>query len=535
MPELEGTTLGRYRLKQLLGQGGMAVVYLARDETLFRDVAIKIVPQNNLQELARFRREAETIGPLAHDHILPVFDYGEQAPWHYLVMPYINHGTLSDRLKTHGPLSLQDAGILLTQVASALQFAHEHNILHRDIKPSNILLRDDNYAYLADFGIAKDVSQASDLTQTGMIIGTPDYMAPELLEGSASPGSDIYALGIVLYQMLTGKVPFKGSTLLSTLQKHAQEQPMPPSLLNAAIPPAIEQVILTALAKDPRHRFANANTFAQAYQRALQTPALINQPLAKTLPAFDPHAKTVAQTMHAQQPYAQTVAQTRYAQQPSPQAQKNKRSRTGLIALSIVGLLLILIVARLVSAAAHHNTTTITNNNNPPAMTTTSTAIATTNQVTATTTSTSVTCTMRDIALILNSTQVCNAARQNLSYPVKIYTIRNYPDPSFDHLAQTLSTNPRQIVIAIDVETSAQPPKGKEKGNGNDQPQPPQPQLPQPQSHVHVDILGGSSVLLQDSQYHNAENILTQAVNNSDTYTEATIKAIQSLNTNNTN
>src|SRR6266849_3183126 len=155
MAGLEGRTLGHHRLKHLLGRGGMAEVYLAHDHHLFRDVAIKVVHSSRLDHFARFRREAEIVGPLAHDHILPVFEYGEQDGWHYLVMPYAAHGTLADLLKQKGALSREEAGILLEQIASALHFAHKRGVLHRDIKPSNILLREPSYAYLADFGIAK--------------------------------------------------------------------------------------------------------------------------------------------------------------------------------------------------------------------------------------------------------------------------------------------------------------------------------------------------------------------------------------------
>src|SRR5215469_570455 len=243
MAELEGKTLGHHYLKQLLGRGGMAEVYLARDEHLFRDVAIKVVHASRLDHFARFQREAEIVGPLTHDHILPIFEYGEEADWHYLVMPYAAYGTLDDVLSEKGALSPEKAGVILEQIASALQFAHERGILHRDIKPSNILLRDESYAYLADFGIAKSQDERSGLTQVGTIIGTPEYMAPEFLDEPASPSCDIYSLGIVLYQMLTGRVPFQGKTTLAVLHRHAQEPPVRPSLINPAILPAIEQVV----------------------------------------------------------------------------------------------------------------------------------------------------------------------------------------------------------------------------------------------------------------------------------------------------
>src|SRR5579863_9329349 len=176
---LEGTRLGRYRLMRRLGRGGMSEVYLANDELMHRDVAVKVVSSAHTEYVERFQREAEAIGRLQHDHILPAYDFGEQPPWHYLVMPYIDHYTLLDKLR-EGPLALDYAGELLAQTAAALQYAHDHGVIHRDIKPSNILMRDDHFVYLADFGLARSVEGGDRLTQTGVLLGTPEYMAPEL-------------------------------------------------------------------------------------------------------------------------------------------------------------------------------------------------------------------------------------------------------------------------------------------------------------------------------------------------------------------
>ena len=176
MSGLEEIKLGRYRLHQRLGEGGMSEVYLAHDELMHRDIAIKVMSSSNVEYVERFQREAEAVGNLHHNHILPAFDYGQQNPWHYLVMPYIEHGSLSDLLD-EGPLTLEHAGEMLSQIASALQCAHEHGILHRDIKPSNILLSDDHYAYLADFGLAKPMDGRDNVTHTGVLMGTPEYMA----------------------------------------------------------------------------------------------------------------------------------------------------------------------------------------------------------------------------------------------------------------------------------------------------------------------------------------------------------------------
>lgn len=267
MPGLEGISLGRYRLKQRLGRGGMAEVYLATDERIQREVAIKIVSSQS-EFAERFAREAQAMGNLHHDHLLPAYDYGEQEPWLYLVMPYIAHGTLNDLLK-HGPLSLVHAGEMLQQIASALQYAHQRGLIHRDIKPSNILLRDDHYAYLADFGLARALEGGGDLTQTGTLLGTPEYMAPELAEGPAGKSSDIYALAIVLYQMISGRVPFHGDTAISTFWKHMREYPRTPSQFNPIIPGKIDRVLMRALDKDPERRYPTALALSQAYQEAL--------------------------------------------------------------------------------------------------------------------------------------------------------------------------------------------------------------------------------------------------------------------------
>ena len=182
----------------------MSEIYLADDVRIEREVAVKIVSSRHADYIERFRREADTITTLHHPHILPALDYGEYENWHYLVMPYIARGTLREQL-AHGPLTLEDAGALLEQIASALNYAHEQGIIHRDIKPSNILMRDDHYAYLADFGLAKSLDGGSTVTQMGLLLGTPEYMAPELAKGPATTSSDLYALGILLYQMVTGQ------------------------------------------------------------------------------------------------------------------------------------------------------------------------------------------------------------------------------------------------------------------------------------------------------------------------------------------
>src|SRR5579883_165289 len=243
----QGLIAGRYRLLQFIRRGGMSEVYRARDEQTGRDVAIKLVSIEKEECAKRLQREIKMMSLLRHPHILPILDFGSYEDYYFLVTPYMKRGNLRERL-SRGALTLEEVGSILEQVASALHFAHKHGILHRDIKPSNILLDDDTnvHIYLCDFGLAKLLGEGSDITQTGCLVGTPEYMAPELTEKPESASSDIYALGIVLYQALTGQLPFRGSTPLSICWKHLHLPPAPPSQLNPAIPYAVEQVILRA-------------------------------------------------------------------------------------------------------------------------------------------------------------------------------------------------------------------------------------------------------------------------------------------------
>lgn len=271
MQEFPEPIAGRYRLQQCLHHGGMSEVYLAYDEILQHEVAIKLVSNDQFESRQRLQSEIQTLSNLSHEHILTILDHGEFGMYHYLVMPYLKHGTLRERIAKRR-LTADEAGNIFAQLASALQFAHNHGIVHRDIKPSNILLDGDNnqHVYLSDFGLAKVIDKGSDLTQTGCLIGTPAYMAPELIDKSESVSSDIYALGVLLYHMLTGRVPFKGSSPLAVYWKHMRELPVTPSQLNPAITAPVEQVILRALHKDPRRRFPGAQAMAQAYMHALQ-------------------------------------------------------------------------------------------------------------------------------------------------------------------------------------------------------------------------------------------------------------------------
>ena len=270
MLQLQDLIAERYLIRSRLHHGYMSDVYHAYDQHLQCDVAIKLVYHDQTESRLRLHSEILALSSLAHDHILPILDYGEYGMYHYLVMPYCKQGTLLKRISKK-ILTEEEAGRLLIQVTSALQFAHCHGIIHRDIKPANILLVNDSdpHVYLADFGLAKVMTAGSDITQTGCLIGTPEYMAPELIDKPESVSSDIYALGILLYHMLTGQPPFRGGPPLAVLSRHLHELPIPPSHLNPAITPPVEQVILRALHKDPQQRFPDAMALAQAYTGAL--------------------------------------------------------------------------------------------------------------------------------------------------------------------------------------------------------------------------------------------------------------------------
>ncbi|WP_161982544.1 serine/threonine protein kinase [Dictyobacter alpinus] len=265
------TVIAHYAITWHIAKGGMSNIYLARDIYTDQEVALKLVHTSHGEYCQRFQREAQVIASLQHEHILPALDYGEVGSWCYMVTPYVPNGTL--RARTHdGPLSLDEAGKYLTQIASALHYAHQRGIVHRDVKSSNILMLNEDFVYLADFGLAKNMSSvAESLTESGFLVGTPEYMAPELAEEAATHLSDIYSLGIVLYQMLTGDVPFKGSTPVGTFMQHLSRQPARPSQVNPRLPTEVDNVVLRALAKEPAQRYQSALELAQAYQHMLDS------------------------------------------------------------------------------------------------------------------------------------------------------------------------------------------------------------------------------------------------------------------------
>jgi hypothetical protein len=269
---LSGKMLGGYQILEEIGRGGMAVVYRAFQPSLNRHVAVKILPPYlalDAQFIERFVREARAAARLRHPNIVVIHDIAQQDGIHYIAMEYLEGQTLQRVIEQGGALSPVRAARITHQIASALDYAHHHGLVHRDIKPANIFVGADDHVTLTDFGIAKAASETQQLTRTGMLIGTPEYMSPEQATGSAVDGrTDLYALGVVLYQMVTGRVPFSSTTPHAVLHAVIYEPPPPPRQLNPRIPPGVEQVLLRALAKRPEERFQTGQALAQALDQA---------------------------------------------------------------------------------------------------------------------------------------------------------------------------------------------------------------------------------------------------------------------------
>jgi len=317
MSKLIGQSLGRYHILEQLGEGGMATVYRAYDTRLERDVAIKIIrrdafPPNQLDRiLKRFEREAKALAKLSHPNIIKVIDYGGHEGSPYLIMEYLQGGTLKQRLGK--PISWHEAVQLVVPIAEALEYAHEHLIIHRDIKPSNILLTEKGQPMLTDFGIAKilETEETATLTGMGIGVGTPEYMAPEQWIGQSSPRSDIYSLGVVLYEMITGRKPYVADTPAAILLKQASDPIPRPKNFARDLPDAIEQLLIKALAKEQGNRYSSMADFLVGLQNLPATSWKQNKPI-----------KT-------------------YRQKPHPQVRSDKKLSRSLLAMALLTMVLL--------------------------------------------------------------------------------------------------------------------------------------------------------------------------------------------------
>ena len=258
----------RYRVEYLLGSGGMADVYCATDLQLGRTVALKLLYRRFAQDdefVERFRREASAAAGLQHQHIVSVYDRGEWDGTYYIAMEHLTGSSLKAVVNERGPLHAAEAIDLTIQILRAARFAHRRGVIHRDFKPHNVLVDEEGRATVTDFGIAR--AGASEMTQTGSIMGTAQYLSPEQAQGHVVDApSDLYSIGVVLYELLTGRVPFEGDSAVAIALKQISEAPLPPSTLNPAVSPALDAVVMRALEKDPEHRFASAEEFIVALE-----------------------------------------------------------------------------------------------------------------------------------------------------------------------------------------------------------------------------------------------------------------------------
>ncbi|MGG1685340.1 Stk1 family PASTA domain-containing Ser/Thr kinase [Pseudalkalibacillus sp. NRS-1564] len=263
---------GRYKLLEVIGDGGMAIVYRALDLILDRTVAVKLLRPEFSQDddfIKRFRREAESATSLAHPNIVSIYDVGEEEDFYYIVMEYVPGTTLKQKIRNRGALPIEEAIDIMKQMTSAIEHAHENHIIHRDIKPHNILINDYGEAKVTDFGIAMAVTSAT-ITHTNSVLGSVHYFSPEQARGAvANERSDIYSLGVVLYEMVTGVLPFSGDSPVSVALKHLQDRFPKPSLINTSLPKNVEHIIMKAMAKDPVQRYQNAEELYEALEMSL--------------------------------------------------------------------------------------------------------------------------------------------------------------------------------------------------------------------------------------------------------------------------
>ena len=311
---------GRYRVLSRVGSGGMAEVYCAQDLQLGRKVALKILYRRFAEDrefVERFRREASSAAGLQHQHVVSVYDRGEYDGTYYIAMEYLEGRSLKTIIREEAPLDPDRAIDFVIQILRAARFAHRRGIIHRDLKPQNVIVDGEGRAKVTDFGIAR--AGASDMTQTGSIMGTAQYLSPEQAQGMAvSATSDLYSVGIILYESLTGRVPFEGESAVTIALKQVNERPTPPSVYNSAVTPELESVVMRALEKEPSRRFQDADEFISALQAAREgvtTPVMVAPPTVVEPPPSEVYA---------------------YPEEPLPPREQRERGRWWLWLLAVL-------------------------------------------------------------------------------------------------------------------------------------------------------------------------------------------------------
>ncbi len=337
MEDLTGKQFGHYQIVAPLGEGGMAAVYKAYQPAMERYVAVKVLPRHmasSAEFVARFEREAKLLAQLQHPHILSVFDYGEADGYTYIVMPFVQSGTLADLMKK-GRIPLDETRRMMTQIGDALAYAHARGMIHRDVKPSNVLIDERGNCLLTDFGLARMAEASSRLTSSGSIMGTPAYMAPEQGSGSnIDHRSDLYALGVMFYELTTGRVPYTAETPVAIVFKHISD-PLPSARkINPNLDEAVELVLYKALAKNPDDRYQNAEDFVRAVQSAIPAKPSDHAPVKMI------QAQSEA-TLHPSQ-----GGKAMPASQPSVDSRKNSATskKPVMIFVGILGLVAVIVV-----------------------------------------------------------------------------------------------------------------------------------------------------------------------------------------------
>ncbi len=336
----------RYELTHLIARGGMAEVYRARDRLLDRTVALKVLfPELSVDRafVERFRREAQAAAKLSHPNIVPVFDWGEDTGTYFIVMEFVDGRPLSAELRANGRLPSDRVVDVGAHVAAALAYAHRHGVVHRDVKPGNVLITDDGQVKVTDFGIARAVNTEESLTQTGAVMGTATYFSPEQAEGvGVDSRSDIYSLGVVLFEMATGRPPFLGDTPVAVASKHVRDLPPTPRELNASVPPDLEAVIMKAMAKAPADRYQTAEELRSDLLRFAEGRPVAAIALA---PTGVQSAVATTQAMGAVRQTATIPVTDGTAGGPAPEEDPRRRKTRRLVLVLLALLVVLALVA----------------------------------------------------------------------------------------------------------------------------------------------------------------------------------------------